>query len=246
MSTAPPRPAHNALRITDLLSVPARGDRWASRLLPPRPSYPHSRHVSDPSNTVGVLGHSPLFRQPPNVLPQQPPAPASFSGPAAGSCRQLRNCLEGKRKESSVKERPGQPQGLSRPPGTLSVQGLQRQTPCTHQANCLQSKALAPGEPSRTRSHSHSRHPMAQVGSPSSCQTEARDLGVPVVLQRPPTSQPLCSHPRPRGAHVACPKVATAQTPASALLQPASSRARSALLSSLTDSGQKLKAASQV
>lgn len=81
----------------------------------------------------------------------------------------------------------------------------------------LQSAAFAPGEPPRTRSHGHSHSPMVQVGSPSSCQTEARDPGVPVVLQRPPASQPLCSHPR--GSHVARPKVAKAQG-ISALLQP--------------------------
>lgn len=62
-----------------------------------------------------------------------------------------------------------------------------------------------------------SHSPMVQVGSPSSCQTEVRDPGVPMVLQRPPASQPLCSHPR--GAHVARPKVAKAQG-ISALLQP--------------------------
>lgn len=83
-------------------------------------------------------------------------------------------------------------------------------------ASCVQSAALAPGEPPRTRRQGHSHSPMVQVGSPSSCQTEARDPGVPVVLQRPPASQPLCSHPR--GAHVARPKVAKAQG-ISALLQ---------------------------
>lgn len=87
-------------------------------------------------------------------------------------------------------------------------------------ANCVQSMAPDPVEPSRTQRHGLSHPSMAQVGSPSSCQTKARDPGIPVGLQRPPVSLIPPSR-RPRGSS----QGGHAQG-GSALLQPASSRAR--------------------
>lgn len=207
--------------------MPDWDDRWAARLLPATPElFPLPPHLR-PKQHSRVLGHSPLFRQPPNILPQQPRQPQLRSLILQEACvaweRVSAQELPGREEEEDMgEESPVQPRGTPRPLRTVGIQGLQPQTPCTHLANCVQSAAPARGEPPRTRSHGHSHSPMVQVGSPSSCQTEARDPGVPVVLQRPPASQPLCSHPR--GAHVARPKVAKAQG-ISALLQPPCSAA---------------------
>lgn len=187
---------------------------------PPRPSYSHSHHILDPSNTAGFWVTALYSGSPPTFCPSNHASPSFVlwscrrkpASPRSGC--QLRNCLPVREEEEDMgEESPVQPRGTPRPLRTMGVQGLQPQTRCTHLADCVQSAAPAPEEPPRTRSHS----PMVQVGSPSSCQTEARDPGIPVVLQRPPASQPLCSHPR--GAHVARPKVAKAQG-ISALLQP--------------------------
>lgn len=134
---------------------------------------------------------------------------------------QLRNCLERKRKKTSIRENPVKLRaGIPNPPSTQSVRGPQALTSGTHQADCVQFMVPDPVEPSRTQCHGHSHPSMAQVGSPSSCQTKARDPGVPKGLQRPPTTL-LPPSRRPRGSS----QGGHAQG-VSALLQPASSRAR--------------------
>lgn len=110
--------------------------------------------------------------------------------------------------------------GSPNPLNTHCVQGPQPLSSDTHRANCMQSMAPDPVEPSRTQRHGLSHPSMAQVGSPSSCQTKARDPGIPVGLQRPPVSLIPPSR-RPRGSS----QGGHAQG-GSALLQPASSRAR--------------------
>lgn len=229
---AQPRPAHNALRTARVVHLSSRLWRWVGTQTPPRCALvtPIPATFRTQATQSGILGHSPFFIQATPTLatfcPSDPACiPASFCFHRIAQEPVPAQELSGKEKETDQgKPSPasgggGVGVGSPNPLSTHCVQGLQPLSLDTHRANCVQSMAPDPVEPSRTQRHGLSHPSMAQVGSPSSCQTKARDPGIPVGLQRPPVS-PLPPSRRPRvssqGGHA---------QGGSALLQPASSRA---------------------
>lgn len=161
-----PRPAHNALRNPRVVHLSALLWRWVDTktltrcaLVTPIPATSQTQATES-----GVLGHSPLFRQPNppprphNILSQRPRQPSFFifsteaciaHEPGASSGIAWKRREEINQGKSSPASRGG---GSLNPLSTRSVQGPQALTSGTHRANCVQSMAPDPVEPSRTQS----------------------------------------------------------------------------------------------
>lgn len=176
---APPRPQCPA---------PARCS-WRRRLgvrTPPGLSRPRSRRAPAQATQSGFWITALYSDSPQRSAPATTPAPAPL-----WSCRPAAPPGSGCQLGSAWKEgrRVGSAKASSPAPGSPA--------PRTHQATARGRSGSR--EPSRT---TVSRRSSAlQPGAPSPCQTQARDLGVPGVLQRPPAPArppPPRSHPRGR------------------------------------------------
>lgn len=162
-----PRPAHNALRNPRVVHLSALLWRWVDTktltrcaLVTPIPATSQTQATES-----GVLGHSPLFRQPNpppprphNILSQRPRQPSFFIFST----------------EACIAHEPG------------ASSGIAGQTVCSLWLQILWNP-LGPRV---------SHPPMAQVGSPSSCQTKARDSWHPCGPAAPALPPPTLTAPK--------------------------------------------------